>query len=154
MRSLAFSMFAVVLCGSCASSKLKVKQIAPPDYPLDARFRGIQGTVSVIVVIGADGRVTSANGMGADPVLVHASEQNAGKWVFGPFPSDCEFPVGHQISFTYRLEGKTSFVVTPSRVTTHLPDSVEIVARPLASDFPSRGHPSTDPLSTPEARRH
>jgi TonB family protein len=128
-------ILAFLVCCSCGhQSRVQIKQIAAPDYPLEARFGRIQGTVKVDVSIGADGRVTEAHGSGADPVLVRAAEQNATQWVFGPFPPDYEFPIFHTITYVYRLEGKIYFVVDPPRTKTHLPDRVELIATPLASD--------------------
>src|SRR5437660_1549114 len=77
--------------------KLHIEKIAEPEYPLRARYEKLQGTVTVRVEIGPDGKVTFAEGSGAPEVLVKAAEENARQWVFGPFPAVNEFPIHHTI---------------------------------------------------------
>jgi TonB family protein len=122
-------------CISCHTDQLAVKRIANIDYPSRARFENIQGTVDVTISIGADGKVIFAKGSGAHPVLVQAAEENARQWLFGPFPSIAQFPIDHQIRYIFRLEGKPVFVGLPTKIKTHLPDSVEVVAVPMVSDY-------------------
>src|SRR5947209_616281 len=50
--------------------KLHIEKIAEPEYPLRARYEKLQGTITVRVEIGADGKVTFAEGSGAPEILV------------------------------------------------------------------------------------
>jgi hypothetical protein len=119
----------------CSGQQIRVKQIANPEYPRQARFLNIQGTVEVTVAIGPDGKVLYATGSGANAALVEAAEQNAAQWVFGPFPAVAEFPLRHAITYVYTLEGHPVFIGTRPTVRTHLPDRIEIIAIPMKSDY-------------------
>ncbi|GEM_PF-6823209 len=100
-----------------------------------ARLDGVQGTVTVGVQIGTDGKVMWANGSGASPTLVRAAEANAREWVFGPFPTKFKFPVYHEITYMFKLEGHpTEAAPGPCDVSTDLPDRIEISATPVTGD--------------------
>jgi TonB family protein len=116
--------------------QLAIQQMIDPEYPPAARYSGEQGTVTLHITIGSDGKVISAVGSGAPDSLVKASEGNIRHWKFGPFPAKCEFPVDHTMRFIYRLEGKAKFVAIRPTIRTDLPDQVEISATPLESDYP------------------
>lgn len=113
---------------------MQVRQMPHPDYPLEAREKGEQGTVVVTVLIGADGKVFSVKGIGPYSVLVQASEENARGWLFGPLPRAEEYPIERKVTYRYRLVGEPQFVVLRPSVKTDLPDTVEIVATPLGSE--------------------
>ena len=117
--------------------KLHIEKIAEPEYPLRARYEKLQGTVTVRVEIGPDGKVTFAEGSGAPEVLVKAAEENARQWVFGPFPAVNEFPIHHTIQYIYKLEGEPKVAAFYPTVKTFLPDRIEVSAGPLISDYPS-----------------
>jgi hypothetical protein len=136
LRGLALAFIVLFSLAVCHRNQLHVAQIAEPDYPYDARFRKIEGVVRVEVAIGADGKVSSAKGSGADPVLVRASEENARTWVFGDFPPRAEFTMCHSIIYLYRLNGKPLAVAVRPTIKTFLPDRVEVVGVPLESDYP------------------
>lgn len=127
-------MLCLVFAG--CRQQLAVQQMLDPEYPLAARYAGEQGTVTIHVTIGSDGKVTSAIGSGAPDSLVKASEENIRHWKFGPFAAKDEFPISHTIRFIYRLQGKAKFVSIPPIIRTDLPDQLEISATPLASDYP------------------
>jgi TonB family protein len=136
MRRLALTAGLIALLTCCNRNiQLDVKHVAQPDYPLQARSENIQGAVEVEVGIGTDGTVISASGSGGNWILREAAEKNASQWVFGPFPRVAAFPMYRTITYVYKLEGKPIFVAHPPRVRTFLPDRVEIVASPLASDY-------------------
>jgi len=107
-----------------------------PDYPIEAMLKNVQGEAKVDVLIGPDGRVLAATGTGTDPALVGAAERNVREWVFGPFPPHCRFPVEHQIVYKFTLQGKAKYIGIQPRIITDLPNKVEIVASPMASDGP------------------
>jgi TonB family protein len=130
--------FVLILClvFSGCGQQLAVQQMIDPEYPLPARYSGEQGTVTMHITIGSDGKVTSATGSGAPDSLVKAAEENIRHWKFGPFPAKCEFPISHSVRFIYRLEGKAKVVSIPPIIKADLPDQVEVSATPLVSDYP------------------
>lgn len=62
-----------------------VKYVAP-DYPEEARTRGLEGTVNVRIVVGTDGRVEEASVLGGtgEPVLEDAALESARACQFRP----------------------------------------------------------------------
>jgi TonB family protein len=137
VRTLAILTLTTLLLGACAHhEEIQVSHIAQPEYPADARYKNIQGTVQIEVSIGVDGKVISATGNGDFPILVEAAKNNASQWQFGPLPVRAEFPMHHTITYVYSLTGKPIFVAIRPTVRTFLPDRIEIVATPLASDYP------------------
>lgn len=143
------------LGNSCkkGSRPLPVAQITEPEYPFDARLKRVEGTVDVVVCIGVDGRVLSAAGSGTSSVLNKAAEENAKTWTFGPLPAAHAYPTCQDVRYVYKLNGKPKFVVIPPTVETDLPNSIEIVAIPVASDYndlklyplPKRSQPAREP---------
>jgi hypothetical protein len=129
------AVLVLLACGCNHQQKLQVQYLPPPDYPLAARFKNLQGTVAIRVDIGTDGRVSFAKGAGAPDILVKSAEANAKQWVFGPLPSSAVFPIEQSIAFVYKLEGKPMVVAVNPTIQTSLPDRVEISATPLVSDY-------------------
>ena len=127
----------LIACTACHSApEIRVQQLVTPDYPDNAHFLNIQGTVTVHIRIGPDGRVQTASGEGAHPYLVKAAEDNVRKWVFGPFPPRGEYPIYHTIKYVYILEGKSASVFYfPPAVRTYLPDRLEIQTMPFSDDL-------------------
>jgi TonB family protein len=149
VRSLGILSLLAILIASCSHRReLHVSRIAQPDYPPDARYKNIQGTVQVEVSIGADGRVISLDAEGASPILQEAAKDNARQWQFGPLPPIAEFPMRHTITYVYSLSGKPRFVDARPTVRTFLPDRIEIIATPLASDNLPNG--ALKPLEPPK----
>jgi hypothetical protein len=120
----------------CQGARVEVVQMPDPDYPLTARIKGVQGLVEVTVVIGSDGRVISATAKGSDQLLIEAARQNALAWVFKPFSSDLQARTTHIISYSYKLEGRPSFVDRAPMIDRDLPNSITVRATPIVSDFP------------------
>jgi len=60
-----------------------VRRIAPV-YPDAAKRISLSGTVKVIVIVGADGDVKSAEAVGGSPVLIPAAQDAVSKWKFAP----------------------------------------------------------------------
>ena len=127
-----------------------VREMAPVEYPGNARVDNLQGTVRVRLSIGPDGRVESARGEGGPQILVDAAEKSARQWVFGPFPAQAQFPINHTVTFDFKLEGHPAFVVTGPVIYTHLPDRVEIVGAPFESDNPM---PPPEPKPSKQTKR-
>jgi TonB family protein len=135
-------LLALSLLG-CARDNLRVRQIADPEYPAEARLRQMQGTAVVGVNIGPDGKVIWATIVSnGGSILAEESRKNAIQWIFGPFPDNCTFPIYHEITYNYVLEGKPAYImIVPPIVKTHLPDKIEVIARPFESDsdYPPSG---------------
>src|SRR5215469_330453 len=55
-----------------------------PDYPAEARQRGVSGTVVVLVTIDEKGRVVSANPLSGPEMLREAAVKAARRWTFMP----------------------------------------------------------------------
>ena len=134
---LSFIVYVLLLCVSCQGDRLRVEKVVEPEYPVAARVQNIQGTVQVTLCFGVDGKVGSATGAGAHPLLARAAEDNAREWVFGPLPPVGEYPKCHNVEYVYKLEGTPlPFVLRSGTVKVDLPDRVEIIARPFKSDYP------------------
>lgn len=133
-------LLAVAVLGLACSGnyeRVDVLSLSTPKYPIEARSRNIEGKVTLHISIGPDGKVLSAKGVGGHPLLAAAAEENVREWVFGPFPPDGEFPIWHTVVYEFRLEGDPlSVVLEPPIIRTHLPDGVDIIARPFKSDYP------------------
>jgi hypothetical protein len=139
-RLLAVGFLACLIPVSCGRlNPFPVRSIVAPEYPLEAHVNNIEGTVQVNLCVGADGRVTEAIGVGGGPILARAAESDARQWTFGPLPAAWTYPDCRTVvKYVYRLEGPpASVVISAATVRTDLPNQVEIVARPFASDYPS-----------------
>ncbi len=68
------------------SSKLerKIVQRSIPRYPEIARRMNLAGTVKVVAVVAADGKVTAVRPMGGSPVLLQAAQDAVAQWKFAP----------------------------------------------------------------------
>lgn len=125
---------ALAICCACSRHPVEVRHLPEPGYPSEALVENLQGTVSVTACFGADGKVVSVAGTGANPVLVKAAEDNARQWVFAPLPTAGEFPMCQAVEYSYKLEGKPMAVVAPVIVRTDLPYRLEIIGRPFKQD--------------------
>ena len=56
-----------------------------PDYPTDARQRGVEGEVLLDVVVGVDGSVIQANVVSGHPLLNDAALAAVKQWKFDPY---------------------------------------------------------------------
>ena len=123
-------------CCTRQQEQLHVLHMANPEYPLTALENNVQGTVSVGILIGADGRVMVAKAqLSANPMLADAAEKNVRQWEFGPFPPKATFPIRHIITYVFTLKGPPLSVGVVPTVRTHLPDEVEIESRPFKNDL-------------------
>lgn len=57
----------------------------PAKYPSEAKKQGIQGDVTLSIVVGADGKAKNIQLVDGNPVLVKAAEDAVKKWKFQPF---------------------------------------------------------------------
>jgi TonB family protein len=55
-----------------------------PDYPEEARAKGVEGVVTLEAVIGADGAVQSLSVISGDPLLVPAALESVKGWTYRP----------------------------------------------------------------------
>jgi TonB family protein len=62
----------------------KIKHRVQPDYPELAKRNGIHGSVRLELQISADGHVKNVKVLGGSAVLVQASVDAVGKWLFEP----------------------------------------------------------------------
>ena len=60
-----------------------VRQTAPT-YPELAKRMNLGGTVKVIAVVAADGKVKNVEPMGGSPVLIKAAQDAVAQWKFAP----------------------------------------------------------------------
>lgn len=80
-----------------------VKQ-QPPKYPDAARKKGVQGTVTMDVVIGADGSVKSVKVTGGDKDLGKAAASAVKHWRYQPTISNSKpIPVETTVSVEFHL---------------------------------------------------
>ena len=66
------------------SSGRKLIQKVEPRYPDVARRMNLSGTVKVVAVVAADGKVKKVQPVGGSPVLVQAAESAVSQWKFAP----------------------------------------------------------------------
>lgn len=82
-------MAGVVVCGDSsvaqqeqAEAPRKVLSKVAPSYPDLARRTNVHGVVKLLVVVAPDGKVTSTEVVGGNPVLVQAAVEAVHKWRF------------------------------------------------------------------------
>ena len=66
----------------------KVEKRVAPAYPALARQLRLSGTVKMVVLIAADGKVKSVRTTGGHPILVEAAEGTVKQWKFEAAPKD------------------------------------------------------------------
>jgi TonB family protein len=98
--SLVVSTVGVVLCGPFsvaqqeqAEDERKVVSRVAPTYPDLARRTNVHGVVKLVVVVAPDGKVTSTEVVGGNPVLVQAAVQAVHKWRYEAGPRQTYVPV-------------------------------------------------------------
>jgi TonB family protein len=72
----------------CAQEARKVITRVTPTYPEMARRMGLQGTVKVRIVIGADGQVKDTRVVGGSPLLVESALEAVKRWKYAPASSE------------------------------------------------------------------
>jgi periplasmic protein TonB len=55
-----------------------------PVYPLEARAKGVQGTVVLHAIIGKDGKIKDLQPVSGDPLLTPAAIDAIAKWEYQP----------------------------------------------------------------------
>src|ERR1051326_539887 len=70
------------------SSAARLIHQVKPEYPPEARAKGIQGPVVLDVQVQGDGRVGPVKVVSADPVLSEAAVRAVKQWVYQPFSVD------------------------------------------------------------------
>ena len=63
---------------------LKIHDV-PPDYPREAREKGIQGDVLLQATIDTKGNLTNLKAVQGDPILVKAAMDAVKKWRYRPY---------------------------------------------------------------------
>ena len=66
------------------SETKRIKQVSKPDYPADAKKRGIEGRVVVKVLVDPDGVVKRACAISGTRILRKAAEKAALNFIFEP----------------------------------------------------------------------
>jgi len=123
-------LLALLAAASLGAGQIRPKHIVVPGYPRVARVARLQGTVSVEIEIGPDGKVISAKASGGHKLLQDAAEENIRQWTFEPSAPSENAPTTLRIAYVYRLEGKEEVYYSPPVVIFDLPERVEIVGHP------------------------
>lgn len=88
-------------CGSSAIKKV------PPQYPVDAKSRGIQGIVVLDATIGTDGRTHELHAMTGPPLLVPAAAEAVRNWMYNPCLVGGEpVEVETEVSVIFKMSGR------------------------------------------------
>ncbi len=69
---------------SQAVSAALIKKVEPK-YPTEAVRSGIQGSVTVAAVIGADGKPRNVHAISGAPILAHAATEAVSQWLYQPY---------------------------------------------------------------------
>jgi TonB family protein len=83
----------------------RLVQHVDPVYPEEARAAGVEGTVTLQIVIGNDGSVTSADPVEGNPVLWRAAADAVKQWKYQPTLLNGQ-PVEVQTTVPVRFELK------------------------------------------------
>lgn len=76
-----------------------------PTYPADAKKAGIQGTVSLRIVIGHDGEIQEAEPISGPPALRSAAVTAVKQWRYEPFLlNEQPVRVETEVSVRFKLE--------------------------------------------------
>jgi hypothetical protein len=84
----------------------------------------------VTVEIDKSGFVAKADAEGSNDCALQVAKYNVSQWQFGPFPEGTQFPVKHNVLYTFRNEGPAATCTGPARVEFVLPGWVDVVSRP------------------------
>ena len=76
----------------------KLVRKVEPRYPDVAKKMNLGGTVKLIAVVAADGKVTKVEPVGGSPILVEAAQSAITQWKFAPAGSESKEPV--ELHFT------------------------------------------------------
>jgi TonB family protein len=64
--------------------QMALTRSSQPDYPEEARAKGVEGVVTLEAVIGAVGAVQSVSAIGGDPLLVRSALESVKNWTYHP----------------------------------------------------------------------
>jgi TonB family protein len=67
------------------TARAHLRRKVEPEYPADARARGVEGEVLIDLVIGADGHVLQATVVSGHPLLNDAALAATKQWTFDPY---------------------------------------------------------------------
>jgi TonB family protein len=124
MYALASLLLALVAPGS-----LMPVQVEAPEYPESAVKAKMEGTIQVVVSVGADGSVSKAEATSRqNPLLASVSETAARQWRFKPSQEPTERTTTLTFEYSVRVDppAKRECFVGPPRVTVVLPSTVQI----------------------------
>ena len=111
-----------------------VKHLEPPYYPPLARVTRIQGTVVMMLKLGADGKVLTIE-ESSDPmkrvstILRNDAEKNVKTWTFGCVGCAPGASFEHTIKFNYILDDNAA--LNRSKVVMDLPDEATMSIGPI-----------------------
>lgn len=83
---------------SSNESGRKLLRKVEPRYPEIARKMNLGGTVKVVAVVAADGKVTKVEPLGGSPILVEAAQSAVTQWKYAPASGESKEPV--ELHFT------------------------------------------------------
>jgi hypothetical protein len=114
---------------SKVSPVLFVRSFTIPEYRPIARQAAVQGDVSAIALISADGNVESISDV-EGPALLQGQAVDALKsWKFTNLTNQ---PIMSRITFRWKLEGPGTDQYSPVKISGQLPGTIEIVTNPPA----------------------
>lgn len=90
--------------GPISASRLERTRYVPPDYPMEARTRGVTGSVELTFTVRVDGRVTDVNVESATPprVFDDAAVDAVRRWRYRPYERDGR-PVDQRVKLILRF---------------------------------------------------
>jgi TonB family protein len=71
-----------------SSPARKIVRQTVPVYPPLARQVNLVGTVKLIAVVAADGKVKAVEPVGGSPLLIEAAKDAIARWKFAPAPAE------------------------------------------------------------------
>ena len=96
------------------STKLEVVKSQKADYPAEAGEKGIQGQVSLKILVSETGDVENVEVISGDPVLAKAAIEAVKKWKFKPFIKNGKpVKVSTKLPFDFAFRGNVSDTKAP-----------------------------------------
>jgi TonB family protein len=86
-----------------------------PFYPRIALTARVEGTVSLRATVTAQGEASDVEAISDHPLLQQAAIENVKSWKFGG-PNPCACTVKKEITFVYKLSGRTETDHSPTSV--------------------------------------
>jgi TonB family protein len=90
--------------GLISAGRLERLRYVPPDYPMEARQKGLSGNVELVFTVRADGRVTDVSVQSAIPARIFddAAIEAVRKWRYRPYERDGR-PVDQRVKLNLRF---------------------------------------------------